>query len=105
MADELVGRKLVGEDDVRPLEHAAGGDAAERARQLHRRDLDGALADADRDRLARVPLVMLGLQLPLGGGHDAGGLVGKIDAGLLRRCRPRRHTCAMVSMPSLFASV
>ena len=46
-------------------------------------DGDGSLADADGDDLACVPLLMLGLQLPGGGGHGAGDLVGQVDAGLL----------------------
>ncbi len=75
---------FVGKDDVRALEGPAGGDSAERAGELQGRDGDGALADADRDHLAGVPLLMLRLELPGGGGHGAGDFVGKVDAGLLR---------------------
>ena len=54
-------RDLVGEDDVGPPKNAAGGDAAERAGKLDRSRGDRALTDANRDGLAGVPLLMLGL--------------------------------------------
>ena len=75
---------LTGEDDVGTMHNSAGGDAAESAGELDGRGGDGALADADGDDFAGVPLLVLGLELPGGGGHGAGDLVGEIDAGLLR---------------------
>ena len=78
----MVGREFVVEDDVGPAQHAAGGDATEGAGQLQRGYLDCALADADGDGLAGVPLVVLRLHLPGLAGHHAGGLVGQVDAGL-----------------------
>ena len=67
--------------------NATGGDAAEGAGELDRSGGDGALADADGDDLAGVPLLMLRLQLPCGRGHGAGDFVGKVDAGLLTEAK------------------
>ncbi len=65
-----------------PPQHSTGRNPAQRARQLQRRHLDRALPDADGDCLARVPLVVLRLQLPFGAGHDPGGFVRKVNARL-----------------------
>ena len=42
-----------------PVQHAAGSDAANGASQLHGRDGDGSLTDADRDGLSGVPLAVI----------------------------------------------
>src|SRR6202012_535347 len=80
---ELLGRELVRKDEMRTAKHTAGSDAAESARHLERRDFAGALSNARGDGLPGVPLVMLRFELPLFAGHDAGGFVGNINAGLV----------------------
>ncbi len=71
-----------GLDDVRRDERAAVGDGGNHARERNRRDRHLALADADRNRLARIPLLVRRAHLPLGRGHEALVLAGQVDAGL-----------------------
>ena len=78
-----VWRKLIGKDDVGADQVSAGGDAADDAGQLQRCGLDRALADGNVEGFVRIPSVMVVLQLPLRGGHEAGLFAGQIDAGLL----------------------
>ena len=72
----VLGRQLVWENHMRPLEDAARSDAADGARELDRRQRDRALADPDRDRLARIPLAVIVLHRPLFTRHGAGDLTG-----------------------------
>ena len=56
---KLIGGEFVGEDRMRPHKMPARCNAADDARQLNRRSFNGALADADGDSLARVPLAVI----------------------------------------------
>ncbi len=72
-------------DEVRAIHRAAVEQRRERIGELHRRVGVVALADADRDRLAGVPLLLLGaaeaLLLPLGRGQHALAFAAQVDAG------------------------
>ncbi len=74
-----------GLDQVGPHHTAVVGQRRHRVRQLQDGEVVIALADAQRDGLAVVPLLLLGtlvgFALPLGGGQDAGALAFDIDAG------------------------
>src|SRR5579871_4272524 len=77
------GRQIAGIGHMRHNHTAAHGYRADRAQELHWRDRDRALSDADRDCFAGEPLLLEIADLPLFRRHDAGDFVGKIDAGLL----------------------
>ena len=72
---------------MRAVHRAAVGEGGHRLRELDRRVRVVALADADRDGLAGVPLLLLGpleaLHLPFRRGQHAGGLALQVDAGAL----------------------
>src|SRR4051812_18130712 len=65
-------RNFVIEYDVRATKDPAGGDAAKSAGELNGCRGDRSLANTDGDHFPGVPLFMLRLQLPGGGGHGAG---------------------------------
>ena len=59
---------------------AAAGDGRNHARQLDRRDGDGALANGDGNRFARVPFVVIDALDPFFRGHQARLFAGQINA-------------------------
>src|SRR5207245_9779577 len=67
---------------VRLHEDAAGGDAADKARELQRSRDDGALANGNGDSLAGVPLPVKYALHPIFAGHQAGFFGGQVNAGL-----------------------
>ncbi len=80
-------RQLRGNNHVRTLQHASGGNPANGARQLDGRNRYRALPNTDGNGLAGIPLLVEIPHLPLFGGNRAAHLAGQIDAGLL----PQSH--------------
>ncbi len=78
-----LGWNFICEDNVGTAKNASGGNALSARASWIGVHGDGALTDADGDDLACVPLFMLRFQLPCGGRHGAGDLVGQVDSGLL----------------------
>ena len=68
-------------DQVRLHDHALVGQRRSRVRQLQQREAVVALADADRDRLARIPLLLEAPLLPRRRRQDAHLLALDVDAG------------------------
>src|ERR1051326_2217119 len=65
--------------DVWPVDRAAVRDGRHHHRDLQRRDDERSLADADGDRLRRVPLAVLLLRRPFGRGDEAGFFAVEVD--------------------------
>ena len=86
------GSVVNGLEQVRRHARAAVGKRRHVDRHRHWRQRHRALSDADRDRLAGIPLLFLGVQpLPLGRRDQPLDFVGQIDAALhaqAEQCRP-----------------
>ncbi len=70
-------------EHVRLLEDSAGGDAADKTRELNRSSGDSALADGNGDCFACIPLAVEDALDPWFGRHEAGFFGRKIDAGFM----------------------